>query len=607
VATLTATADLPAPAADPQGQGTVTLPGIGEIRLSDGGVQYPVMGVKTSGWQEQNQLRVEVLDTEQQPYPDGLAVVFEHQPLGGSTLSDPLAAPSCAALPCVQSLATTDAEGRAAVRLYSGTVAGAVRVTASARTGAPPAVRQFDLPAVAIVGAKANAGYFSLVCGPVNVPALASTTCHVSLVDAPFTCLALVKDRYNNLLGRPTTVSFLSEAGSVGPPATTPAYDPAKDPSAQGDLGSGLGLVNTLGGKLPKDVAAGPGESSVTTPGDVCGITQHSPRDGVVAVVAWTPGEESFFDANGNGTYDVGIDPFIDLPEPFVDYDDDDTRDADEPFIDTDQDGGWDGPNGTWDAATNVWTKTVIAFTGTPAFQRSAGNDALIRWMEQADAGTYPAPTPIASFAVRPAFAAETFVDCNSNQLRDTAVLEPYQDANTNGSYDVGESFTDCNGNAARDPAPVAERFSDANGNGVYDPFATAATSETLVVSASDVNLNRLAKSATYAAAPITGAKFKVDYAGSAALPDRLGFGFAFRPCLASTPTTCAQSCAEITTPADTRCVMRSRVADFSYGYTAPVTITGGEVGSSDGPTSAFWYVTLFGETLSVPVSGTHQ
>jgi hypothetical protein len=350
-----------------------------------------------------------------------------------------------------------------------------------------------------------------------------------------------------------------------------------------------------------------PGESSVTTPADVCGITQHSPRDGVVTVIAWTPGEESFFDANGNGTYDAGVDPFIDLPEPFVDYDDDDVRDADEPFIDTNQNGTWDPPNGVWDVATNVWTKTVMVYTGTPAFRRALGNDELTRWMEQADAPTYPAPTPIPTFAVRPAFAAESFVDCNGNQLRDGAVLEPYTDANTNGSYDLGEAFTDCNGNGLRDPVPVAERFSDTNGNGVYDPFATPATSETLWVAASDVNLNRLTRSTTYAAAPIQGAKFKVDYAGVASLADRLGFGFAYRPCLSSAPATCALDCAEITTALDHRCIMSSRVADFSYGYAAPVTITGGDIGSRDGATQAFWDVTLFGETLSVPVSGTHQ
>jgi hypothetical protein len=529
------------------------------------------MGVKSSGWQEQNQLVVEVVDTKQQPYPAGLVITFEHQPLGGSTLSNPLASPSCASSPCVQAVGVTDAQGRADVRLYSGSVAGAVRVTARAATGAPAQARQVDLPSIAVVGAKANAGYFSLVCGPVNVPALASTTCHVSLVDAPFTCVALLKDRYNNLLGRPTTVTFMSEAGSVGPPAVTPTYDPSKGPTDQADLGSALGLVNTLGGKLPKDVPAVAGEQSVSTPADVCGVTQHGPRDGVVTVVAWTPGEEAFFDANGNGVYDPG-DPFIDLPEPFVDYNDNDVRDPDEPFVDTNQNGVWDPPNGVWDAATNVWTKTVVVYTGMPAFQRVAGFDGLTRWMEVADGTTYAAPTPVASFAVRPAFPAE-----------------PYVDANLNNRYDPGESY------------------SDLNGNGVYDAFPTPATHDTLLVAASDVNLNRLARDTTYSAAVIPGAKFKVDYAGSAALPDRLGFGFAYRPCLSSAPTTCALDCAALTTPADHRCVMRSRVADFSYGYVSTVTFTGGDEGQRDGATQATWDVTLFGERLSVPVTGTHQ
>lgn len=65
-------------------------------------------------------------------------------------------------------------------------------------------------------------------------------------------------------------------------------------------------------------------------PGDECpvaaGCMDYSsltacPQDGLVTVVATTRGEESFVDANGNGYYEEG-EPFVDLPEPFLDKND---------------------------------------------------------------------------------------------------------------------------------------------------------------------------------------------------------------------------------------------------------------------------------------------
>jgi len=511
--------------------------------------------------------------------------------------------PACAAADCVQSVAQTVPGGTANVRLYSGTVAGVVRVSATAVAGG--VTRLFELDSIAIVGAKPNAGHFSIVCGPENVPAYAGSTCHVSTIDAPFTCVAYLKDRYNNVLGRATTVSFMSEAGAVGPPAVTPEYDPEAPPSEQGDLGSAIELVNTLGAKLPKDVLASPGEQAISGPADVCGVTQRSPRDGVVTVVAWTPGEEAFFDANGNGQYDAN-EPFVDLPEPFVDYDDDDVRDGDEPFIDSDSDAAFDGPNGTWDSSTNVWTKTVVVYSGMPAFLRVGAQDLESRWMETADVASYAAPTPIASFAVRPEFPPDPFIDCNANQRRDVTVREPLEDGNANGVWDAGEVFEDCNGDGIWQDV-VAEPYSDLNGNGAYNPFATLATLETLATAASDRNLNRLATATTYSVSKPTSAKFELSYNGVAQLADRRGLGFGFQPCLASAPTTCALDCADITTPGNGRCVMRTRVADFGYGYVTSVTFEGGGPGDFDGATQAFWNVSLFGETLAVPVSGTHQ
>ncbi len=82
---------------------------------------------------------------------------------------------------------------------------------------------------------------------------------------------------------------------------------------------------------------------------DGCGVRTHNPRDGVVTIIAIADGEEAFFDANGDGSYDVG-EPFVDLGEPFVDQNDNGRYDAGEWFLDVDDNGAWTPPNGRWDA-----------------------------------------------------------------------------------------------------------------------------------------------------------------------------------------------------------------------------------------------------------------
>jgi hypothetical protein len=402
----------------------------------------------------------------------------------------------------------------------------------------------------------------------------------------------------------------MSEAGAVGPPALTPEYDPTQAPTSQGDLGTAIEVINTLGAKLPKDVLPNAGEASVSTAADGCGVTQRNPRDGVVTVVAWTAGEEEYFDANGNGQFDPG-EPYVDLPEPFVDYDDDDVRDGDEPFIDTNTDGVWNGPNGAWDSNTNIWTKTIVVYTGYPASLRIAGNDYKSRWMEAADSGTYPGPTPVAFFAVEPERPPDPFTDCNGDQVRNFA-LESYVETADPASPDYGtytpgaDTLNDCDGDGVLDLAPVQEPFFDTNGKAGYQSLTTPATSETLMVTASDQNLNRLSAGATYAVNRPDGVAWDFSYSGGADLPDRYGLDFGYQPCNSALPTSCALDCADVAPPGG-HCVMRTRVSSFSYGYEAGVTFRGGSAGTSDASTEAYWDITLFEETLRIIVSGSHQ
>ena len=88
---------------------------------------------------------------------------------------------------------------------------------------------------------------------------------------------------------------------------------------------------------------------------DATGIT-HNPRDGIATLVAAVPAVKGF-DNQG---------------EPFVDKNDNGTRDADEPFIDYNGNGKWDGPTGqlqdhmVWKVFRMIWSgEAQFSQTGT--------------------------------------------------------------------------------------------------------------------------------------------------------------------------------------------------------------------------------------------------
>ena len=112
--------------------------------------------------------------------------------------------------------------------------------------------------------------------------------------------------------------------------------------------------------KKPKDV-----EPMVNEPFHLgnSGKTQN-PRDGLSTVVASIRGFEAFDDSNGNNQYDEGLDFFYDLPEPFLDKDDNGKRDNDEQFIDSNNNGVYDEANSKWDSETMIWKSFKILLTG---------------------------------------------------------------------------------------------------------------------------------------------------------------------------------------------------------------------------------------------------
>jgi len=73
-------------------------------------------------------------------------------------------------------------------------------------------------------------------------------------------------------------------------------------------------------------------------------FSSQSPRvgDHRYTILATAIGEESFTDLNGNGQYDAG-EPFGDIAEPFLDNDENGTRNPlAEPFVDFNGNGSFD-------------------------------------------------------------------------------------------------------------------------------------------------------------------------------------------------------------------------------------------------------------------------
>jgi Bacterial Ig-like domain (group 1)/Stigma-specific protein, Stig1 len=432
------------------GSVAVVMPQLGQVNLLS--QQYSVQGVRFSGFQETNRITFQLLDTAGQPYPAGLAVAFSHQSLGGTStvaygsyLGSVATCTNAHPSVCTAS-GTTDASGQVSVLLTSGQLAGVASVNASAIGGKLGASGNANN--IAIVGAKSSGAHITLDCSPKNIPALTVSDCNFSHYAGPgniVTCNASFADRFNNVLGIPTQVTFASEAGSAGPPASTPQYDSTKPPTGQSNLGIATDFINVTGAKLPIDVTPFGGEFSYSYK-DACGTLVHNPRDGLVTVIVMANGEEGFVDANGNGQYDPG-EPFIDMGEPYIDANDNGKWDPGEPFVDLNNNGVYDGPNGVWDSNTVIWAETRLLYTGFPAVARVGGSDDFSRFLDNV-LGSPPAPTPFPTFSVVGSSGSTSqlfrvdFMDGNFNEITPKA---SYAIA-TLGSGVVSTKYTDIPG-----------------------------------------------------------------------------------------------------------------------------------------------------------------
>jgi len=244
--------------------------------------------------------------------------------------------------------ASTNSDGEATVRLYSGPSEGSATVTATfySDSSGQSATSSITIRFTAATGSKSPVdGTFRLTCDAVNIGALREP-----VPDIQVTCKLTAQTRKGEVIpASALNPSFMTEAGSVT--SKTDDY-----------TGEQLFIYSPKGGSsAPRDLAP---EQSLNEPSynDKNG-KQRNPRDGLATIIAVADGEEAFNDLNGNGKYDQG-EPFTDSAEPFVDIDDDDEWGPEEKYLDVNNNARWDRANGTWDGKTKIVAIYKILWTG---------------------------------------------------------------------------------------------------------------------------------------------------------------------------------------------------------------------------------------------------
>lgn len=167
----------------------------------------------------------------------------------------------------------------------------------------------------------------------------------------------------------------------------------------------------TNGGSIPSQCKTENGACSVTwiSQNPRPGVNGNPGLPGIVTVLAYTNGEESFNDLNDNDMFDAG-ETILDLSEPFIDLNGNSTRDANEAFIDFNRNNAFDAPDGLYTGTSCVGDNTVCNRTGLLVW----ANTSFV--MSSAPANfSYSSPLTVstgqtASFTV-------TIVDVNGNPI----------------------------------------------------------------------------------------------------------------------------------------------------------------------------------------------
>lgn len=246
------------------------------------GVSEPLIGLQGTGaLPEQSTVSFTVTNSAGGPIPNQTVDFSLSTEVGGLALSN--------------DSAVTDSNGIASTTVTSGTVATAVRVIASTM-GATGQTQSAQSSQLAVTTGLPDNDSFSLSAETLNLEGA-----EFDGMTTPVTIRTA--DRFNNPVPDGTAITFTTE-----------------------------------GGAIPGSCVTSAGSCTVT-------FTTQNPRpaDGRATILATAIGEESFSDTSpSNGRFDEGeFDPDDDLPEAFVDYNEDGDRDSNEPYRDFNNDSSY--------------------------------------------------------------------------------------------------------------------------------------------------------------------------------------------------------------------------------------------------------------------------
>ena len=212
----------------------------------------------------------------------------------------------------------------------------------------------------------------------------------------------------------------------------------------------------TSGASIPASCTTTNGECTVQ-------FTSQNPRptNGRCVILAYALGEESFIDLNANGIYDPGTaETFADMPEPFLDANENGVKDATEDFIDTNNDGSYSPADGIFNGilrASSITGPTTIHVRGSHSLILS-GSQAFITLSIGNTINLTPYCTDGTPFSSASAAFIMTIADVNGNAMPSgtTVVLSA-----TNGRILSSTSFTIRN-NCGTNPTYFVMMESDA-------------------------------------------------------------------------------------------------------------------------------------------------
>jgi len=237
--------------------------------------------------------------------------------------------------------ATSDQNGLVQTVVQSGTVSTSVGVTATTSSGGN--TYQTQSSQLVVTTGIPDQNSFSL-SATVLAPEAWSFDGVVSVITAR------LADRFNNPVPDGTAVTFTTEGGSIESSCTTVGGACSVNWTSQSPrpCGQTMGAVDVV-----LDPSLGPNQC-VTTGGPanptepVIGLKPlGQPYGGRATIVATVVGEESFIDSNGNGVFDDG-DTMTDLPEAWIDGNEDGVRGSSEPFFDFNANGSYDTADGAF-------------------------------------------------------------------------------------------------------------------------------------------------------------------------------------------------------------------------------------------------------------------